>query len=94
MSDFDDRMAALRQSFVARAREARALLGRARAGNDHDVLRQTAHNLAGNAGIFGFPEVTDAARALEEALDEPVDTAALDTLVGTLDDRLAALDSA
>lgn len=72
MSAFDDRLAALRARFLARAADDHAALTAARDAGDREAIRSIAHSLAGGAGIFGFPEVSAAARALEEADEEDV----------------------
>jgi HPt (histidine-containing phosphotransfer) domain-containing protein len=67
MSDFDDRMAALRERFGARCGERAAQLAAALADGDRDAVVRIAHDLAGTAGIFGYPELSCAAQRLEEA---------------------------
>lgn len=91
MSEFDDRMAQLRARFVARAAEQRAQLVAALLAGDHDEMRRLAHGLSGSAGVFGFPEISADAQALEEAVDEGVEEEALKRLAGTLLERLKAL---
>lgn len=91
MSGFDDRMTQLRARFVARAREDRSALQEVARRGDRARLREIAHSLAGNGGIFGFPEISAAASAVEDALDEDAPGEALDRLCRQLDDRLAAL---
>ena len=38
--------------------------------DDAERVAELAHALAGSGGTFGFPEVTDAARAIEHADDD------------------------
>ena len=57
------------------------------AGADWDALREQVHMLKGSAGSFGYPRVTELARALEQALERG-DTAG----VGALVRQLLALD--
>lgn len=71
MEEFERRMAALRDRFVERARADAAALRTAAAKADRAALRQIAHGLAGNAGLFGHAELGQAARALEIVLDQP-----------------------
>jgi len=53
-------------------------------------LRTEAHRLAGSGGAYGFPSITDAARALQGAIDAYAsDPASADA--GRIDSRLAAL---
>jgi HPt (histidine-containing phosphotransfer) domain-containing protein len=68
------RLDALRAGFAARLRERlaelEALVQRAH-GGDAGALRPAlaaAHRLAGTAGSYGYPDVGDAAAALERAL--------------------------
>lgn len=91
MSGFDDRIAQLRARFIVRAREDRNILREAQRDGDRARLREIAHSLAGNGGIFGFPEISAAASAVEDALDENVPEDALRALCGQLDERLAAV---
>jgi HPt (histidine-containing phosphotransfer) domain-containing protein len=63
----DDRMAALRQRFIAaaagQADEIEALLRQ----GELEGVRHLAHGLAGRSGMFGFVELGEAARRLDEA---------------------------
>ena len=67
MSLDEDRMAALRQRFVAaasgQADEIEALLGR----GDLEGVRRVAHGLAGRSGMFGFADLGETARRVDEA---------------------------
>lgn len=86
MAELDDRMAALRDRFIAQtAKDVERLRAGIAAGERLDV-RDICHGLAGRAGMFGFPELGDAARALEEAIDRGDAPEALDWLT----DRLLA----
>jgi HPt (histidine-containing phosphotransfer) domain-containing protein len=71
MEEFERRMAALRERFVERARADAAALRTAAQDGDMAALRQLAHGLAGNAGLFGHAELGQAARTLEIAIDQP-----------------------
>lgn len=77
MDEFDRRMDALRLRFRARAAADAGALRDAWAERDLDALRRIAHGLAGNAGLFGYSELGDAARALDDALGTPVEDAQL-----------------
>ena len=70
MTGFGDRLAVFRQRFLARAAEDAAAMKAELDVEAWDDLRRRTHSLAGNAGLFGFPEITDEARRLEEAIDE------------------------
>lgn len=67
MSFDEDRMAALRQRFVAaasaQADEIEALLRK----GDLEGVRQVAHGLAGRSGMFGFTDLGETARRVDEA---------------------------
>jgi HPt (histidine-containing phosphotransfer) domain-containing protein len=67
MSFDETRMAALRQRFLdsasSQAEEIEVLLQR----DDRDGVRGLAHSLAGRAGMFGFPELGEVARRVDEA---------------------------
>lgn len=84
-------MEALRQRFRERAARDLDLLRRHLSDDDPGAaaVQTTAHKLAGSAAIFGFPEVGEAAGAIDGAFaagDHP-DRALLETLVA----RLSAL---
>lgn len=68
MDEFERRMDALRSRFVERAATDAAALRSAWAERDAEAVRRIAHSLAGNAGMFGHPRLSEAASALEEAL--------------------------
>lgn len=69
MTEFDQRMMALRARFVARATEEAGRIEAHLASGAWGDLRDVCHGLAGRAGMFGFPAVGEAARAVEEAID-------------------------
>ncbi|HEY0331987.1 MAG TPA: response regulator [Rhodopseudomonas sp.] len=79
-------------SFVLRAAADAATLGGLRAELDRDgdpttalaAIRRLAHGLAGAGGIFGFPEISEAGAALEDAI----------IASGTPPTRCAATDAA
>ena len=73
---FESHFAALRDRFTTRLSGYRERLSRARASfvshADPDSvaeLKRISHELAGAAGVFGFPEIGDAALVLERAAD-------------------------
>lgn len=91
MTDLAQRLAELRRSFVAQARiEADAIELHA-AAQAWDAVRDLCHRLAGRAGMLGFPEVTEQARALEEAVDSALPPVDLEDLARELVCRLRAL---
>jgi HPt (histidine-containing phosphotransfer) domain-containing protein len=62
-----DKMAALRQRFVAAAGEGVPQLEALIAAGDLEAVRGLAHSLAGRAGLFGFAELGAIARLADEA---------------------------
>jgi HPt (histidine-containing phosphotransfer) domain-containing protein len=87
MTDFDARMAELRTRFLQEAGKERERLVEAFRDDDHAAMRRIAHSLSGRAGMFGFPEVSERAAALETAVeDEPAQLrAAYDALLESLE---------
>ena len=53
---------------------------------DFDALVRLAHQLKGAAGGYGFPQITDAAKALEESAQATQDLDRLNTEVRELGD--------
>lgn len=62
------KLAALRSMYAAKLPGILDELEALHAEGDAEALQAAAHRLAGTAGSFGLPEVTDTARSLEEAL--------------------------
>jgi HPt (histidine-containing phosphotransfer) domain-containing protein len=62
-----DKMAALRQHFVASIGDQSERIGALLEAGDIDGVRALAHSLAGRSGMFGFPELGEIARAVDEA---------------------------
>jgi len=58
---------------------------------DFDTLRVRGHNMAGNGGAFGFPDITDIGRALELAA-RSLDVAGVEACVGRLADYLDRIE--
>jgi DNA-binding response OmpR family regulator/HPt (histidine-containing phosphotransfer) domain-containing protein len=75
----DDLLKPLRGMYLAQLRErtesANVFLAHARSGavsaEERELMRQLAHKLAGSGTTYGFPVITQTARALEEALQIP-----------------------
>jgi HPt (histidine-containing phosphotransfer) domain-containing protein len=82
-------MGALRERFRARAGADRVLISTALAAGDRHELRRLAHGLSGSGGVFGFPEVSAVAEAVETAVEDAADQALLENLCHRLLDRLA-----
>lgn len=60
---------ALRLRFLARCAEDRAAIAEAAAAGDAERLKHLSHKLTGAAGTFGFPDLSDAAKVVEDQLD-------------------------
>jgi HPt (histidine-containing phosphotransfer) domain-containing protein len=69
MSDFEARMEALRSRFRSRASDEAARLEAALASGDRSDLLRASHALVGNAGMFGFTELSQQAALIERAID-------------------------
>jgi HPt (histidine-containing phosphotransfer) domain-containing protein len=74
-------MESVRGRFRARAADDLGAMTAARASGERHSLRERAHRLAGVAATFGYPAIGDAARLLDDlidqgALDEDTDAAA------------------
>ena len=93
-ADFDQRMAQLRERFVARAQDERAQLIAAIATMERSEIRRLSHGLSGSAGVFGYPEIGHDAQALEEAVDGGADDDELRRLSAKLIDRMEAAQRA
>jgi len=72
VSDFEERLEALRHAFRRRAAEEHGRLVETLAAGDFEAVRTIAHSLAGAGGVFGFPEISEAAGAVEDADDERI----------------------
>jgi HPt (histidine-containing phosphotransfer) domain-containing protein len=69
LSEFDERMVALRARFLARAVAETGEIEAYIAAGAWQAVRDISHGLSGRAGMFGFAAIGDAARAVEEAID-------------------------
>ncbi|MCT2558429.1 Hpt domain-containing protein [Tsuneonella sp. YG55] len=67
------KLAELGRRFAAQAPERRTALRAALDEGDLPALATLAHRLAGNAGMFGYPAISEAAFAVEQAIDEERD---------------------
>ena len=65
----DPELASILDSFVEALPEKVAAMRLALGGGQHDELRRLAHQLKGAGGGYGYPSLTEAARALEAAAD-------------------------
>lgn len=89
--DYDARMAALRSRFAARLEDERAFFGCNAPATGEGGLADRAHKLAGIAGSFGYAEIGELARQVEDAClaDAGEVRPALDRLLAALDTALA-----
>jgi HPt (histidine-containing phosphotransfer) domain-containing protein len=62
-----DKMAALRQRFVASVGDQAERIEASLAAGDLEGLRALAHSLAGRSGLFGFPALGELARRVDQA---------------------------
>jgi HPt (histidine-containing phosphotransfer) domain-containing protein len=90
MTDIERKMAELAARFADRADEERAAFTASLAAGDHAAIAARAHRLAGIAGMYGHPLITEAALALEAAAEEGH---AMDAEAQRLLELLAALKS-
>ncbi len=70
MSGIEDRLSLLRARFLERARSDAEALAAALQSGDIATISRLAHGIAGNAGLFGFPDVSAEASSLEYAIEE------------------------
>lgn len=63
------KLAELSQRFASRAGDERAAIEQALVNGDRAAIARRAHTLAGNAGMFGQPDIGTAALELEEAAE-------------------------
>jgi CheY-like chemotaxis protein len=94
-------LAYLRSGFTKRLRADAAVLAGCRADLANPAARSTAleqirkfaHALAGAAGIFGFQEITQVARRLEQTIDSKGEAnGTLETVEGALNTLLTCID--
>lgn len=84
-------MAALRARFAVRAIAEGDAIRRHLAQGEREPLRDLCHGLAGTAGTFGYPAISDAALAVEEAVEAGAGDEALNALSAALLRALEAL---
>lgn len=84
MADIDDRMRALRAKFIAQTLDSLPSIEMSATSRDWPSLVGAAHSLAGRAGMFGFRDLGEAARDLEEAIETGAEDDALDKLSSKL----------
>jgi HPt (histidine-containing phosphotransfer) domain-containing protein len=92
VTDFAERMQALRRRFIDQAGEEAGEIERHAAAGAWRDVRDLSHRLAGRAGMFGFSELTDLARALEEAVEAAAPPDRLQALAAELVQRLRTIE--
>jgi HPt (histidine-containing phosphotransfer) domain-containing protein len=83
LSDDPDLQEIVRQ-FVRDLPDRSSAMLRAAQTSDTETLKRLAHQLKGAGGSYGFPGITEAAAAVEQALAEGLDEAVLRARVETL----------
>ena len=84
MTEFDGRMAVLKDKFLERCRSDAAILA-AHSQQNPDDLMAIIHRLSGSAGIFGFADLSNTAERAEDALRDGLDAdAAIARLIAEL----------
>lgn len=90
-AEFRSRMAELKRRFLAQAPDRLAQIRDAWGRGDIDEVHRINHKLCGVAGTFGFPEVSDIAADLEEAIETKGADDRVRTLFTALVARLEAI---
>jgi HPt (histidine-containing phosphotransfer) domain-containing protein len=83
-------MARLRAQYRTRLERDGEALGSAQAAGDRAALLRIAHGLAGSAGTFGYPRISEAAHEAEEALDSGGSDSDLGALIRRIHREIAA----
>ncbi|MCD2325074.1 Hpt domain-containing protein [Sphingomonas sp. IC-56] len=92
MTEFVQRMEALRRRFIDQVEEEAAQIERHAVAGEWSDVRNLSHRLAGRAGMFGFSGLTDFARTLEEAVDAGAPSEQLRQLAAELVRRLRTVE--
>jgi len=81
-----DPMEALRARFLDRCRDELEVLR----DPAHADFRRVVHGLAGGAGVFGYPKISERADVVDQALadGQPADPAALSALIEEIEATL------
>lgn len=93
MIELAQRLRELRQGFIDQARVEADAIEKYCTAQAWGEVRSLCHRLAGRAGMLGFPELTDQARALEEAIDAAMPPGDLDGLARNLARRLRSVEA-
>jgi HPt (histidine-containing phosphotransfer) domain-containing protein len=87
----DPEMVALVRTFTADAPKRAQSLEDLLSQGQHEELRRIAHQLKGAGGGYGFPQITDAAARLEEALKEDAEESVIKERTSILCEVLRAV---
>jgi HPt (histidine-containing phosphotransfer) domain-containing protein len=88
MSEFEARMAVLRERFRERAAQAECQIRDAMARGDREALERASHSLSGSAGIFGHAELGLAAEQVELGIEADIPANVLEARCEFLLERL------
>jgi HPt (histidine-containing phosphotransfer) domain-containing protein len=91
VTGMEDRLAQLRQRFLADCAEQAQAIRSAMDAREWMAVRDLCHSLSGRAGMFGFAAVGLAAQRLEERIDEDASEDERRRLAGGLLERLDGL---
>jgi len=70
MKEFDAQIAALRERFLVRMAAERVVIAAELDRDGWGAVRDICHGLSGLAAVFGLAPIGDAARAVEDAVDD------------------------
>ena len=84
MTDFDAQISALRERFVARMATERVVIADELDRGGWGAVRDVCHGLSGLAAMFGLAPIGDAARAVEDAVDDGAPPEAIRALAAVL----------
>jgi HPt (histidine-containing phosphotransfer) domain-containing protein len=88
MTEFEDRMLALRARFIERAGGEREQLILAVSSSNLPEIRRIGHSLSGAGGVFGYSTLSAEAQQVEEAMDAPAASINLEELCRPLFEEL------
>ncbi|MDO9369443.1 MAG: Hpt domain-containing protein [Sphingopyxis sp.] len=92
MAEIDARLAAIAERFAAQTGESAAAITAALDREHWSELARLCHSLAGRAGMFGYADIGNAARSVEEAVDAGASGSAVVALTQDLLSFMALLD--
>jgi HPt (histidine-containing phosphotransfer) domain-containing protein len=92
VTEFDARMAELRERFVTRMVAERVEIEAELARGGWGAVRDVCHGLSGLAGVFGLAPIGDAARAVEDAVNDGASAEAIRALGAVLLARMKDAD--